>query len=331
MWFVEGREPLIAGVRESSLGSLLGFASYRRQSVPQQGTIYRVLVASPSDCIKERILVPDVIHAWNAAHSLPLGVILEPVLWETHARPELGDRPQAIINKQLVENCDILVGTFWTRLGTSTGKAESGTAEEIEEFRSNGKPVLLYFSSAPVVPEGLDAVQYQALTEYRKKLGDQGLHFRYDSLDQLRQLLQGHLAGIMAASHQRSAALPASTQEADREDRSDFIHQYRAQFETFVRRFEAEWVSERDSSPHNIDVGKDILASALEQLLSFRSQVVSGMKDVTTLVDEAARELRGLQRHQLFIDGGKSFRDFWGMGDAVLEKLKSVPNQINKE
>ncbi len=166
--------------------------------MPQQGVIYRVLVASPSDCVKERQLVPDVIYSWNAAHSLPFGSILEPVMWETHARPELGDRPQAIINKQLVDNCDILVGTFWTRLGTSTGKAESGTAEEIEEFRSKGKPVLLYFSSAPVVPESLDHKQYQALAEYKGKLGKEGLYFRYESLEQLRELLQGHLAGTMA-------------------------------------------------------------------------------------------------------------------------------------
>jgi len=59
----------------------------------------------------------------------------------------MGDRPQAILNKQLGEISNILIGIFWTRLGTHTGQAESGTVEEIEEFMKAGKPVLLYFSN----------------------------------------------------------------------------------------------------------------------------------------------------------------------------------------
>ncbi|MFO7659441.1 MAG: hypothetical protein R6V77_00850 [Candidatus Cloacimonadaceae bacterium] len=59
------------------------------------------------------------------------------------------------MNQQLVKSCDLVIGAFWTKLGTPTGKAESGTAEEIEQFRAEGKPVLLYFSSAPAVPESI--------------------------------------------------------------------------------------------------------------------------------------------------------------------------------
>src|SRR4051812_5989465 len=135
--------------------------------MPQQATIYRVLVASPSDCVYERKVVPEIIYAWNAAHSYYKDAILEPVLWETHARPEFGGRPQGLLNDQLVKKCDILIGTFWTRLGTSTGKAPSGTAEEIEEVRQAGRPVLLYFSMVPVVPDNLDLEQFEALKAYK--------------------------------------------------------------------------------------------------------------------------------------------------------------------
>jgi hypothetical protein len=37
--------------------------------MPQQGLIFRVLVASPTDCSGERKLIPDVIREWNAVHS----------------------------------------------------------------------------------------------------------------------------------------------------------------------------------------------------------------------------------------------------------------------
>ena len=59
--------------------------------------------------------------------------MLEPVGWETHSVPELGDRPQAIINRQILRESDLLIAVFWTRIGTATGAHPSGTVEEIEE------------------------------------------------------------------------------------------------------------------------------------------------------------------------------------------------------
>ncbi len=293
--------------------------------MPQKALIYRILVASPSDCVHERRLVPDVISAWNAAHSLATGAILEPVLWETHALPESGDRPQGIINRQLVDNCDILIGTFWTRLGTSTGKAESGTAEEIEEFRSGGKRVLLYFSSAPVAPESLDAEQYAGLTAYRTRLGQDSLYFKYEDLGQLRVLLQSHIAGLMSQIH--VSEHPAAPLNEKQEPVDIFVSQY----QSFIRRLEAEWVSERDSDPYSTDLGKTILEGALDQVLSFRSQIVQGLAGVQTVLDQSAKALRGLQRHQVFLDGGRSFTEFWKQGDSLIATLMTVPTLVSEE
>jgi hypothetical protein len=296
--------------------------------MPQKALIYRILVASPSDCVHERRLIPDVIHAWNATHSLATRAILEPVLWETHALPEIGDRPQGLINKQLVDNCDILIGTFWTRLGTHTGKAESGTAEEIEEFRSSGRRVQLYFSSAPVVPESLDAEQYAALTAYKKRLGQDGLYFGYEDIGQLRSLLQTHIAGVMAQVHsQESPASPLSENEQKQEPIDVFV----AQYQSFIRRLEAEWSSERDSDPYSTDLGKGILNSALDDVLSFRSQIIEGLSGVKATLDKSAKELRGLQRHQVFLDGGRSFREFWLQGDKIIDVLKTLPGLVSEE
>lgn len=76
--------------------------------MPQLGTIYRALVASPGDCIEERKLVPGVFHRWNTAHSLARSACVLPVLWEVDAYPQLGDRPQGVINSQLIDHCDLL-------------------------------------------------------------------------------------------------------------------------------------------------------------------------------------------------------------------------------
>ena len=71
--------------------------------MPLRAIVYRILVASPSDVIEEREIIPQVIHAWNAANSYYRRVYLEAVLWETHATSEMSDRPQGILNRQFSE------------------------------------------------------------------------------------------------------------------------------------------------------------------------------------------------------------------------------------
>ncbi len=84
-----------------------------------------------------------------------------------HALPETGRRPQEAINRQLVQECDILVGMFWTKLGTATGVAESGTVEEIDQFVAAGKQAMLYFSSRPIDPNKIDLKQHRKLRAFK--------------------------------------------------------------------------------------------------------------------------------------------------------------------
>jgi hypothetical protein len=259
--------------------------------------------------------------------------VIEPVLWETHVRPAMGDRPQGIINKQLVERCDLLIGAFWTRLGTPTGVAESGTAEEIEQFRTAGKPVLLYFSSAPVVPESLDQDQYRALVAYRERLARDGLYSRYDSLAEFREQLQRHIAGTMiellqAADPQRAVAPPLNPDPLA--EQRTAVREFQLQFGGFLRRFAAEWTAERDSNSHSIDEGKYILARAANEIAHFRSMITQDSSGVSAILDDAGKRLRSLRKHMLFLDGGASRREFWAEGDAVLESLNSAYEQVTQ-
>ena len=64
-----------------------------------------------------------------------------PVGWETHSHPEMNKKtksPQDVINKQVLKDCDVLIGIFWARIGTPTKKHKSGTIEEIYEFLEEG-------------------------------------------------------------------------------------------------------------------------------------------------------------------------------------------------
>lgn len=135
--------------------------------MPFKSDTYRVLIASPSDLEEERRAATEAINEWNAQHAAAEAVVLLPVKWETHATPQTGVRPQEAINNQLVSNADLLVGMFWTKLGTDTGIAESGTVEGIDQFVSAGRPAMLYFSSRPIDPNRIDLKQQRRLRQFK--------------------------------------------------------------------------------------------------------------------------------------------------------------------
>lgn len=147
--------------------------------MPFNAVVVRILIASPSDTATARRTLREAIEDWNSLHAENDGVMLLPVMWERDATPEMGERAQGIINRQLVDAADILVGMFWTRLGTPTSEADSGTVEEIDRFIEAGKPVLLYFSSEPVAPDSVDQEELGRLAKFRSEFRERGLIDRF--------------------------------------------------------------------------------------------------------------------------------------------------------
>jgi hypothetical protein len=139
-----------------------------------------VLIASPSDVVEERQALRAAIWRWNDEHAASLGVVLLPVGWETHSRPELGEQPQALIDRQVVADTDVVIGVFWTRLGTPTPDAASGTVHEIKDAQGAGKHVLLYFSDRPVVPGSVDLEQLAAVHKFKLEAQSWGLIDGFD-------------------------------------------------------------------------------------------------------------------------------------------------------
>jgi len=137
--------------------------------MPNVSQQYAVLIASPSDLPEERQAAKQAIWDWNDLHAEAEGVTLLPKMWETHATPAFGDRPQGIINEQLVKNADLLIGMFWTKIGTSTGAAVSGTAEEIDQIVAAGKPAMLYFSTRAIDPTKIDVKQLKGLKAFKQE------------------------------------------------------------------------------------------------------------------------------------------------------------------
>ncbi len=166
------------------------------ESMPDRLTLHRLFVAAPSDVADERQIVHQVIADWNAVHARSARLAFEPVSWLSHAVPEDGAPPQDILNRQIVRSSDILVGISWTRLGTPTRDAESGTLEEIDVFRAAGKPVALFFSDAPTNPDAIDDEQLQRLRAFRASAFAAGLCTRYRSYDEFRRQFTRYLGTL---------------------------------------------------------------------------------------------------------------------------------------
>ncbi len=155
-------------------------------------TVINVMIASPGDVQKEREIIQDVIHKWNAANTKTLKLVLMPITWELSAFPEMGDRAQAILNKQLGD-CDLLVAVFHSRLGTPTGNSQSGTVEEINRHIQAKKAVMIYFSGADIPPEHIESDQWTALQEFKKTCQKRGLYNEYRSIEDFRGIFSHQL------------------------------------------------------------------------------------------------------------------------------------------
>ncbi len=158
-----------------------------------QAKVLNVMIASPGDVTRERILTQEIIAEWNSLHAERFKLVLLPLLWELDAYPETGDRAQAIINRQLVDRADVLVAIFWSRLGSPTGKEISGTVEEIRTMIARDKPVMIYSSATPVVLDSVDMKQYESLKAFLAEMKQKGLLWGYKSHDEFSKLFFQHL------------------------------------------------------------------------------------------------------------------------------------------
>ncbi len=173
--------------------------------MPFAATVLRVMIASPGDVSAERAVVREVVNDWNSTNGSHRNTMLMAIGWETDVAPEMGDTPQRIIDKRILKETDLLVGMFWTRLGTPTATYASGAVEEIEEHLKAGKPAMLYFSSAPAALDSVDQAQYSALKAFRDSCRTRGLYETYADVDDFRRRFSHDLQIVMNSDGAASA------------------------------------------------------------------------------------------------------------------------------
>lgn len=165
--------------------------------MPVDADVYRVLIASPSDVEEEREIARNVVFEWNGSRSKE-DVYLEPVMYETHVAPDLGKSPQEIIHEQVVESCDLVIGIFWSRIGTETENHPGGAVEEVKHFYDEDSRAIVGFSEREVPRADIDYDQMQQVDEFKEECQGKGLVFTYESVEEFKHVLAQRLATTMS-------------------------------------------------------------------------------------------------------------------------------------
>ena len=165
--------------------------------MPYRAAVYNVMIASPSDVSEERQVIREILVRWNAIHAEDRNLVLLPIGWETHSTPETGGHPQEILNKQILKRSDLLVGLFWTRMGTPTDNYLSGSAEEIDRHVAAGKPAMLYFSDQLTRPSNFDSEQYARLQQFKDQWKSHALIGKWEDASDFREKFYDHLQRML--------------------------------------------------------------------------------------------------------------------------------------
>ena len=151
--------------------------------------VYQIMIGAPSDIIEEIQMACETINRWNTLNSEQYKIVLLPLHWSINSYPLAANRPQHILNKQLVERSDLLICIFGTRIGTPTGKDISGTVEEFKEHVKVGKNVMMFFKNTAENVSSLDPQQLQQLNEFKQSIKESVLWWDYQKAENFKDLL----------------------------------------------------------------------------------------------------------------------------------------------
>ncbi|WP_342750644.1 hypothetical protein OH491_19645 [Termitidicoccus mucosus] len=259
--------------------------------MPTSINLIRLSFCGPSDVLKEIEIGREVVNQWNRNHSEGYSLWVHDKHWSSDAHPEMGDRPQAIINSQIIDNSDIIVAIFWRRFGSPTGIAGSGTEEEIRRATRLGKKAMVYFSDREAIAGSINQAQFDLLWQFRQNLRTnfEGLCWNFASHAFFKKEFERHLAHALMDF--RSAPTSISQPKAS-EAANQTIH-----------------------GNHNIQAGGDVSffqnPPAIKNIIERREGSVSpsDLRQIQLWIEELVESTVGMARKQAFAMWSERFKN----------------------
>jgi hypothetical protein len=159
--------------------------------------VYNVFIASPSDVVSERDYAEEILHEWNSLNSRKMQITLQPIRWEKNVYSEFSTTPQEIINKQILEDADILIAIFHSKIGSPTKDYESGTVEELKNHIQNNKPAMVFFSKEPVEQNNINHEQWKLLKAFKEWCKSQSVYCEYSSKEKFKEIFRSQITLLL--------------------------------------------------------------------------------------------------------------------------------------
>lgn len=157
-------------------------------------TVYDLLLSCPGDVLDLKDTIEDCVKRFNSSIGEANNIRVNLKHWSTDSFSQFGDKPQNILNKQFINDCDLCVALLGTRFGTPTDNYDSGTEEEIEKMLEQDKQFFLYFVERKVDPSDIKLDQYEKVQNFKTKYSEKGLYTIVKSEEDLRSEFQNALS-----------------------------------------------------------------------------------------------------------------------------------------
>jgi hypothetical protein len=178
------------------------------KAMTYSATAFRLLFSMPSDVPEDDLAMAiQTVGRWNAIYGQQFGAVVVPTNWKQHSVARHGVRPQEALNVQLVDEADIVIALFWHRLGSRTGTAESGTAEEIERAHQGNAYVGILRCRRDIPQQELDVSQIRRLERFFSDVRSRSLVLEYQDEADLARHVDAILNSAVSASRARAAAV----------------------------------------------------------------------------------------------------------------------------
>ena len=178
-----------------------------------------LLISSPSDVMPQRDLLEKCCLEWNRSRGRELKRLVQPLRWERDMPVTSNETPQNIIDEELVKNADLLVALFWTKFGTPTGRFESGTLAEIEQFLDSTRPAIVYFYVKKVAPGQIHPDQLTKINNFKEKYKDSSVYREIKNDKELIEYFMKDLTYNFDKVIKQNQKKPHSLSVSDRTDK----------------------------------------------------------------------------------------------------------------
>lgn len=165
----------------------------------EQKKIIKCFIASPGDTTEERQICEKVFAEINSGIGIPYGFELQSLKWENDVHPGIGEDGQDVINRQIEGKYDLFIGIMYTRFGSPTNRAESGTAEEFDiaykkAVELKNLEIMFYFNDQEINPSKIDLKQFESVRNFRDNVvGKKCMYSVYEGHKDFEEKLRKHL------------------------------------------------------------------------------------------------------------------------------------------